>query len=106
MSVTCKCWQTSTTTRVVGNDVSAVCKPTEFKGRRVRALQPLSPEDGLLLDSLVRSEFAVNGFRIRDLHPLLFGDAEVSPIEAKFPKHLVKPWLNKGIKPLLQARSR
>ncbi|MFO1044737.1 MAG: hypothetical protein U0941_23440 [Planctomycetaceae bacterium] len=67
----------------LGTAVSTICKPTEFKGRRVRALQPLSPEDGLLLDSVVRGEFAVNGFRNRDLRPLLFGDAEVPPTEAK-----------------------
>jgi hypothetical protein len=67
----------------LGTIVSEICKPTEFKGRRVRALQPLSSEDGLLLATVIRGEFALNGFRNRDLRPLLFGDAEGPPAEVK-----------------------
>jgi hypothetical protein len=63
--------------------VETICEPTTFQGRRVRALQPLGPEDGLLLATVIRGEFAINGFRNRDLRPLLFEDASVSGEEAK-----------------------
>ena len=63
--------------------VKAICEPTVFKGRRVRALQPLSPDDGLLLATVIRGEFAINGFRNRDLRPLLFGGKPASPEEVK-----------------------
>jgi hypothetical protein len=63
--------------------VQTICEPTVFQGRRVRALQPLSPEDGLLLATVIRGEFAINGFRNRDLRPLLFEDVETPPEEMK-----------------------
>jgi hypothetical protein len=67
----------------LGATVQTVCQPTQFQGRRVRALQPLSPDDGRLLASVIRGEFAINGFRNRDLRPLLFGNSDVEPAEAK-----------------------
>ena len=67
----------------LGATVQPICKPTEFKGRRVRALQPLNPDDSLLLATVIRGEFALNGFRNRDLRPLLFDDVETPPAEAK-----------------------
>lgn len=66
-----------------GATVQSISQPSEFQGRRVRALQPLSPEDGLLLAAVIHGEFALNGFRNRDLRPLLFGDADVPQAEAK-----------------------
>ena len=67
----------------LGATVQPVCEPTRFKGRRVRALQPLSPDDGLLLETVNRGEFAINGFRNRDLRPLLFDDVQTPPAEIK-----------------------
>jgi hypothetical protein len=67
----------------LGDTVRPICQPTEWHGRRVRALQPLSPEDSQLLAAVIRGEFALNGFRNRDLRPLLFGDAEVPTAEAR-----------------------
>ena len=65
----------------LGDTVRPICQPTEWRGRRVRALQPpafaiprTSPEDSRLLAAVIRGEFALNGFRNRDLRPLLFGD--------------------------------
>ena len=52
-----------------------VCQPTRWKGRRVRALNPLAPEDAQLLAAVNRGEFAINGFRNRDLRPLLYGNS-------------------------------
>lgn len=67
----------------LGDTVRPICQPTEWQGRRVRALQPLSPEDGPLLAAVIRGEFSLNGFRNRDLRPLLFGDDEVPENEAR-----------------------
>ncbi|HET6879751.1 MAG TPA: hypothetical protein VFI31_06340 [Pirellulales bacterium] len=54
----------------------------ELDGRRVRALNPFSVDDAKLLQAVQRGEFLLNGFRNRDLRPLLFGLAEVSSQEA------------------------
>lgn len=52
--------------------VEEVCKPVQRDGRRVRALNPWSPQDAALLQAINRGEFKINGFRNRDLRPLLF----------------------------------
>ena len=52
-----------------------LCQPTEHRGRRVRALQPLSPQDAQLLQAVMQGEFAISGFRNRDLRALLYGAA-------------------------------
>jgi len=46
----------------------------------VRAIQPWSPDDAQLLAAVNRPEFTVNGFRNRDLRPLLFA-ARDTPTE-------------------------
>ena len=59
-------------------------KATNWKGRAVRALNPLAPADVELLETINRGEFMLNGFRNRDLRALLFTDAAtVSPEEAR-----------------------
>lgn len=55
--------------------VAGVCGRTTWKGRSVRALNPLAAEDATLLEAISRGEFIVQGFRNRDLRPLLFGEA-------------------------------
>ena len=49
-----------------------LCQAVVRKGRRYRALNPWSPEDGALLQAINRGEFAVNGLRNRDLRDLLY----------------------------------
>ena len=49
-----------------------LCKPTRYHGRSVRALNPLATADAQLLEAVNRGEFAVNGFRNRDLQPWLY----------------------------------
>jgi len=49
-----------------------VCRPVHWKGKRVRALNPWSPEDAALFAAVNRGEFIVNGFRNRELRTLLF----------------------------------
>jgi hypothetical protein len=50
----------------------AVCEPVCWQGKRARALNPLASEDARLLEAVNRGEFAINGFRNRDLRELLF----------------------------------
>jgi hypothetical protein len=56
-------------------------KPTIWKGRSVRALNPLAPADVELLEAISRGEFLLNGFRNRDLRALLIADAASSSRE-------------------------
>ena len=55
----------------IGELTRPLCRPTSWKGRRVRALHPWSPDDLDLLRAVARAEFLVTGFRNRDLSRLL-----------------------------------
>jgi hypothetical protein len=52
--------------------IDPICRAILWKGRRERALRPWSKEDQLLLHTISRGEFAINGFRNRDLLPHVF----------------------------------
>jgi hypothetical protein len=52
--------------------VQEILKPTILNECRVRAINPWSEEDAPLLESVMRGEFAINGFRNRDLRAILF----------------------------------
>lgn len=52
--------------------VEKTCQPICRQGRRYRALNPWSKTDGLLLQLVNRGEFALNGFRNRDLCHIYF----------------------------------
>ncbi len=57
-----------------------LCLPARRNGRRFRALAPLSDKDARLLEAVNRGEFAANGFRNKDLLPLLqLGPAHTKP---------------------------
>jgi hypothetical protein len=60
-----------------------VCRPVTWHGRRARALNPLAEPDVALLAAVSRGEFALNGFRNRDLRPLLYGSRPASPATVK-----------------------
>lgn len=51
--------------------VAPLCQPAQWQGQRVRALSPLSPEDTRLLQAVSRGEFAIQGFRNKDLRAIL-----------------------------------
>jgi hypothetical protein len=70
-------------TEPLGQLVDALGRPAELNGRRVRALQPWSPQDAPLLAAVNRPEFTLEGFRNRDLRPLLFGAEPVDAAEAR-----------------------
>ena len=67
----------------LGETVHDLCQPTQWRGRRVRALHPLSPDDSRLLAAVNRGEFAINGFRNRDLRVLLYGTGKLDAAELK-----------------------
>ena len=62
--------------------VQDICKPVRSADHRCRALNPWSPQDAALLQAVNRGEFAINGFRNRDLRALLFA-AKASDQELK-----------------------
>jgi len=67
----------------LGKLATPLCRPVKWQGRRARALNPLAEVDARLLTAINHGEFAINGFRNRDLRPLLFGDTPVDAVEAK-----------------------
>jgi hypothetical protein len=50
-------------------------KPAPWKGRTVRALNPLAGQDVALLEAVSRGEFLIAGFRNRDIRSILFGES-------------------------------
>ena len=68
----------------LGELVHDLGQRTTWKGRSVRALNPLATADVQLLEAINHGEFLINGFRNRDLRGLLFSDAaSATPEEAK-----------------------
>lgn len=59
-----------------------VCERTTFHGRPARALNPLNESDARLLAALCHGEFAIHGFRNRDLcERLLAADQSLTPLQ-------------------------
>src|SRR5690606_34550232 len=50
-----------------------VCRSIPWQGRSVRGLRPLEEADQVLLKTVMRGEFSINGFRNADLREALFG---------------------------------
>lgn len=53
-------------------EAAAVCRSLKVDGRRYRALNPLNPADGALLEAITRGESMLQGFRNRDLRARLY----------------------------------
>ena len=51
---------------------------TEWKGRKHRALNPLSPEDASLFEAVSRGEFMIDGFSNRQIRAILYPQAETA----------------------------
>jgi len=70
-----------------GESLSETVRPLtrsrQWKGRSVRALNPLGDSDLRLLESISRGEFVLKGFRNRDLLPLLFDRPARQPDERR-----------------------
>jgi DNA-binding MarR family transcriptional regulator len=58
--------------RPFGEIAEKLSRPTEWKGKRVRALNLFSPDDVRILAAVSRGEFLQNGFRNRDIRGLLY----------------------------------
>lgn len=56
----------------VGAVARHVCRPIRKDGRRYRALNPWSGEDGAQLEVIARGEWALSGFRNRDVRAALY----------------------------------
>lgn len=56
----------------LGKLAAAICRPTSWKAKRVRALRPWDADDLKLFQAISRGDFTVNGFRNRDLQALLY----------------------------------
>ena len=61
-----------TATTPLHQEALEVCRAIIIKGKRYRALNPWTAEDGALLEALSRGEFALSGLRNRDLRSLLY----------------------------------
>jgi hypothetical protein len=60
-----------------------LCRRVRWKGKGVRALNPLAAEDAALLQAINHGEFTINGFRNRDLRRLLYDANDKSPKEER-----------------------
>lgn len=58
----------------LGDLTADLGRPATWKGRPIRALNPLAPADVALLAAVNRGEFLVAGFRNRDLREVLFAE--------------------------------
>jgi hypothetical protein len=61
---------------------TTLCGPVTRKGQRYRGLNPWNPQDAALLESISLGEYAINGFRNRDLRGLLYPKGR-SPEQAR-----------------------
>jgi hypothetical protein len=67
----------------LGPIVAAASRPVTKKGRRYRGLNLLSKRDGVVLRAINRGEFAITGFRNRDLRAILCGPAPDNDVETR-----------------------
>jgi hypothetical protein len=58
-----------------------LCQPVPWKGRQVRALNPFDPEDAVLLETVNRGEFLLDGFSNRDIRGVLYASAPANRAE-------------------------
>jgi len=56
----------------LSQETQTICQPLRKDGHSYRALNPWSVQDARLLEIVQRGEFAINGFRNRDLRARLF----------------------------------
>jgi hypothetical protein len=62
--------------------IDSIQKPTRWKRRRVRALQPFG-EDRPLLEAINHGDLLIHGIRNRDLQAILYGEPAATPREKR-----------------------
>lgn len=77
------------TTAPLGNVLQPLSLPVTWKGHRARGLRPWSPDDVRLIQAVSRGEFAMNGFRNKDLVSHLFDSPPVDDKERLSRSHKV-----------------
>ena len=70
-------------TATLGENLAPLCRAVTRAGVRARALRPFDAEDTKLLAAVGRGEFAINGFRNRDVRELLLGTDDPKDIAAR-----------------------
>lgn len=71
------------TSTPVGQLLRPLCRPVTWHGERVRGLRPCAADDLALFQAIARGEFAINGFRNRDLQKLLFPTPPPDPAQQR-----------------------
>lgn len=66
----------ATITTPLAEEAAQICQPVRRQGRRHRALNPFDAADAQLLAAVNRGEWAIKGFRNREIRLLLFGSAK------------------------------
>ena len=61
-------------TTTMGQSLGPLCLPAKRDNLKARALRPFDADDMKLLAAIGRGEFAINGFRNRDIRELLCGE--------------------------------
>jgi hypothetical protein len=67
----------------LGKAAAPLCRRVRKKTLKARALNPLATDDANLLEAVARGEFAISGFRNRDVRGLLFGAEPTDASERK-----------------------
>jgi len=70
-------------TTELGVLAARLCAPARRDGRRARAMNPLGRADARLFEAIGRGEFAISGFRNRDLRLRLFADARAGKADQR-----------------------
>jgi hypothetical protein len=68
-------------------ELDALCQPAPVPGRRVAAFNPIHPDTADLFAAVLSGDFAINGFRNRDLQGKLYPAAATDVADAKRRTH-------------------
>jgi hypothetical protein len=70
-------------TEPLGKLAAKMCAPVQWRGRRVRGLNPLASADAKLLEIVSRGDFMIHGFRNRDIRTALHGTEKLPIAEQR-----------------------
>jgi hypothetical protein len=70
-------------TSAFGPTIQDICRPTIWRSRRYRGLNPLAQADAAVLEFISRGEYTLQGFRNRDLQAILYSGSPASTQERR-----------------------